>query len=117
MPKNQGFTLVEVLVAMAILAISLTAVMTMIISSFKMIQESREATESALFVSSLSSLLNVSDPDNLSAETFSGLTYNDRPVIITFSKSMPDQKLVRVNIVLEMKSGQKRTYTLYVSRK
>lgn len=117
MPGNKGFTLVEVLVALTILAIGILGAVTILVSSLKMVQESQESTEAVIFVSSVAGILNSSDPDNLSAETFSHLTFHDKPVSITFNRLSPEQKLIRVNISLEMKSGQSRSYTLYIARK
>ena len=118
MSRNKGFTLIEVLISLLILVIGIMAVVTMLLSSLKMTQESQEATEATFFVASLSSILDASDPDNLSAEKFAGLTFNNKPVIITFSKStLIDQKLVRVDIALEMKSGLKRTFVMYITSK
>lgn len=117
MLKNKGFTLVEVLISMVILAVGIMAVATMLSSSLKMIQESQEATESSIFISSLASILNNSDPATLSEDQFSNLTYNGKPVVVTFHKTQSSQTLVRVNVILETRGGQSRTYSIYITRK
>ena len=117
MRVKNGFTLVEVLVALTILAIGILGVLILLNGSLKMVQEAQEATESGIFISSLSSLINNQDPANLSSEQFAGITYNNQPVIITFSRITSSKMLTRVNIVLKMKNGIPKTFIMYVARK
>lgn len=117
MRYKNGFTLVEVLVALTILAIGILGVLVLLNGSLKMVQEAQEATESGIFISSLSSLINNQDPANLSPEKFVGITYNDQPVIISFSRATPDSMITKVNIILKMKDGSERAFVMYVAKK
>lgn len=117
MLKNRGFTLVEVLIAMVVLAMGLLMTVTLIISSLKLAQEAQETTEITLLVSSLGSLVKMQDPDNLSVEEFQGIVYNNQPVEITLVPVATNEKLTRVAITLVTKNGKKRTFVIYATKR
>ena len=117
MRSQNGFTLMEVLVSLTILAIGILGVLILLNGSLKMVQEAQEAIESGIFISSLFSLINNQNLANLSPAQFAGITYNDQPVIISFSKAAPDSMLTKVNIILKMKNGSERAFVMYVARK
>lgn len=117
MLKNKGFTLVEVLIAVAILSMGLLMTVTLIVSSLKLAQEAQETTEITLLVSSLGSLVKTQDPANLSVEEFQGITYNNQPVEITLAPVAANEKLTRVTITLVTKNGKKRTFVIYATKR
>ena len=117
MRSQNGFTLMEVLVSLTILAIGILGVLILLNGSLKMVQEAQDTIESGIFISSLFSLINNQNPANLSPAQFAGITYNDQPVIISFSKMDSNSILTKVNIVLKMKNGSERSFVMYVSIK
>lgn len=113
MLKNEGFTLIEVIIALVILIVAILGTAVFITSSLRMLNESQENVEINAFISSVSSSISAAEASTLSPDQFSNLVYNNQPVIVTFSEVAAKPELIRITITLARKNGRQETYTTY----
>lgn len=116
MYKN-GFTLLEVLIAVTILVFVITGTGMMIIQALNMSLKANDMLEATVFVSGVSAMVQSMDSSYLNDNSFPKLDYKGNPVGVVFFKSLSGHNLTRVDITLIMLDGSQRTFTTYVAEK
>jgi len=113
--RADGFTLLEVLVAIALLAIALTLVIELFSGSLRNIRASEDYLKAAL--EGEVSLRKILDDDNLQARTFAEVKENGYRVEATISEVMKEKsdslqyRVMEIDLAVKWRKGAKEKVT------